>query len=514
MSTTENEAPSLYEVMQMTRDADLVEEKDTVLTLVLSMIRGGLVLMTGMSRGGKDHTVDAAEYCFPDNRVYQWPSSTSPTAPFEEADKLNSHPVHRFPDLASLDKHIERILKGFGEGREVDHSYTDVSKRGTDQPATSGGVLQPPLCQIAFIASDNQDLDLNDYPEVRNRALVMSVDSSENTTRKVTERQAKRRAGLIERKVGPMRTAEIRQYLGNVPVHKYNNNANYQIKNPGTMAIQRQEPIPYKFNEARQDFDRVLEFMETVGLYHHADRIKYEDGTNTTLLVTPADCWYAMRVFGQRMIMSTLNLRREDRAILEYLKDEPTNSFEVSTIQQDLRAAGYNISERMVRSALDGMAERGYVRKQDTSPITYTISEFATHVRYDAGIDWNIVVNGGEVEYFDPEEEAYVDMEVDGAKSTIYDMVDEPTADEYVDKFCTGQGLFVTDPLTGEEYDITENPLKEQLEEADEEMKELLGGGSDDSDDDGLGVFAEGQEGDDDLPDLDEMEEETQGTLA
>jgi len=515
MTDIEVETPSLYEIQQMTRDADLVGEEDTALTIVLSMLRGGLVIMTGMSRGGKDMVVDSAEYCFPDDRVHQWPSSSSPTAPFEKADELNSKPVHRFPDLASLDKHIEITLKAFGEGNSVDHEYTDVSKRGGEEPALSGATLQPPKCQIAFIASDNQDLNLNDYPEVRNRGLVVPVDSSERLTRMVTERQAERRAGVAERHVDPLRTAQIRQYLSDVPVDQWTEDPNHKILNPATIPIQRQEPIPYKFTEARQDFDRVLEMMETVGLYHHADRMKVEQGSNNALLVTPADCWYAMRVFGQRMIMSTLNLRREDRAILEYLRDTPARSFDVSTIQQDLRDAGFNISTPAVRQACEDMGERGYVQRNDTSPITYSASDFASHVRYDAGIDWDVVINGGDVEYWNDDGEREL-MYQPGMKEIIYNMVDEETADEYVSRYATGDGLIVTDPITGEQFDITENPLREEIQEADDQIAELLSQNpydDTDEDQDDLGVFDDGQE-EGDLPGLDELEGEAQGTLS
>jgi len=50
-----SEAPDFYEVLQAANDYGLVGEENTVLTVILGMVRGNLIVMTGPARAGKDH---------------------------------------------------------------------------------------------------------------------------------------------------------------------------------------------------------------------------------------------------------------------------------------------------------------------------------------------------------------------------------------------------------------------------------------------------------------------------
>jgi hypothetical protein len=434
------EAPTLYEVLQVTRDFGLVGEADTVLTLVLAMVRGHLVVMTGLSRGGKDFTVDAAEEVFPANdMVHQWPADESETAAYYNAPEINQYPVHRFPDLARLPEHQERILKAFGEGRDAERIKTDIMAEKAGDDPVQNQLIECPQTVVAFIASDNENLNLNDFPEIRNRALVISVDSSEEQTRAVNRRKAEEHAGVIERRVDPMRKAEIQEYHASIPVSDWVDRPEKEILNPAAINIHDQEPIPQRFPEARQDFDRLLEFMETVTLYHYDERMVYDD----TMLVTPRDVWEAMTVLGNKMVMSSLNLREEDRNILELLE----NSDSVLTkadIQQSLRSQGLNITDRDVKRSLDSMRMKGYVRvHQDVSPNEYSLNEFASVTKHDAGLDYEEVV--------------------DAAAQHVYDIVPDEYGDMYVERFCEGDGLITTHPFTGEAVDITRDDDLEDL---------------------------------------------------
>lgn len=451
--------PSLYETLQAAKDNGIVGEEDTVLTLVLGMIRGHLIVMTGLSRAGKDVSVDAAESVFPSERmVYKWPVDDSETAAYYNRDKINQYPVHRFPDLARLPDHQEKILKAFGEGRDARRNRTDIMAEQRGDDPVEDQVIESPHTTIAFIADDNENVNLNDYPEIRNRALTVSVDASESQTKAVNAKKARERAGLVDELVDPIRKREIREYHSSVPVDEWVEGPG-EIYNPGAVAIHEQEPIPQKFPEARQDFERLLEFMETVALYHYTDRLVTDGPSgNPIMLVTPTDVWHAMTILGNRMVMSSLNLTRQDRAILSLLENASSN-MEKKEIQQSLRSQGFNITDRDVRRSLESMREKGYVREHQGTPNTYTISEFASVAHHDAGIDYERVV--------------------DTASEQVFEIVGNDAAQTYVDTFCSPDGLQTTHPFTGETINILDvDELETMMDDGISDVENTLGSGS------------------------------------
>ena len=265
--------PTLFEVKQLSRDFGLVGEEDTVLVVFLSFLGGGFVLMSGLSSGGKDEVVDAASFCVPDDWVFKIPTSMSKTVLYQKHREINSSPVHRHKDISNIagKDWLEDIWKAHGDGRSITHSWTEVM--GQERTGRSQ-TLQPPNCMILFLAEDNQQVDLNDYPEVRNRALVVTIDDSKELTERVNERQAKQQAGIIEYNHSETRAEEIRQYVSSIPMHMYGDGGNGDFLNPVAPALDNQNPLPQHFTEARRDFPRLNDFMESVTLFHYDDRME------------------------------------------------------------------------------------------------------------------------------------------------------------------------------------------------------------------------------------------------
>lgn len=442
---TAAEPPTLHETLQVARDAGLVGEEDTVLTLILAMVRGQLVVMTGPARAGKDECVDAAEAAYnADDMVYRWPVDDSETAAYYNRDEINSYPIHRFPDLARIEDHHEKILKAFGEGRDAERNRTDIAAEQRGDDAVEDQILECPHTIIAFIASDNEQIDLDDYPELRNRALTLSVDASEEQTQRVNRRKAQEHAGATERSVDAIRKAQIQDYHSNIPVNEWTNSPNADIINPAAINIHDQQPIPELFPEARQDFDRLLEFMETVSLYHYAERLVVDEGGHRYLYVTPVDIWEAMTVIGNKIVMSALNLTRQDRAILDLL-EESDSDLTKAEIQQALRQHGFNITDRDVRRSLETMRTKGYVRVHQDATNTYSFNEFGSVVHHDAGLDYEDVVHA--------------------ASEQIYEVAPPDAGDRFVEAFCEGEGLLTTHPFTGEAVDIVEDDTLQEMME-------------------------------------------------
>jgi hypothetical protein len=447
----EDYTPTLYDFSQLSRDFGLVGEVDTHLVVFLSMLKGGMVAMTGLSRGGKDFVVDAADYCFPGNETFKVPTSTSKVALYEKMDQMNNARVHRYPDIATLEDktHLEEIMKAHGEGRNITH------ERALPGGGTEDFTLTPPDCFVLFVASDNEQVDLNDYPELRNRALTVSIDASKELTEKVNTNQAMRMAGLDEPNFTKDERNILRKYVGGIPVKTYasDKGMNGDTLNPVAPALDKQNPLPQHFTEARQDFPRLMNFVRAITMFHYESRMEKalpDRDETTTLLLTPKDVWYGMRIFGEQMVLSALNLRDVDFEMLSLVRNSD-DGMTKADVQMEMREEGYNITNRDVSTALNNMLTKGYVRKdQSTSPVLWDSAPFAAKATREVRLDW---------------EELVEDTKEYAAEGLPGDV-----ADEYIDRFCEGDGLFVTHPFNGERMNITnQNLLEEKVSEQEEE---------------------------------------------
>jgi len=498
MKATTTRNPSLYEVKQLTRDWGLVGEEDTVLTIFLAFLGGGFILMTGLSSGGKNGVVNSAAFCTPGGgnasdpddvvNTSEWtfsvPTSLSKTALFQQHEIVNSHPVHVHQDIASLqgEQHLEKLWKRHGEGQSMTHSWTQVMGQEREERSQT---LHPPNCMILFLAEDNQQVDINDYPEVRNRALLLPIDDSSELTAKVNERQAEMEAGLVRPKVNEKRAAEIREYVGSIPMHMYGGSSRGGFLNPIAPAIDNQNPLPQMFTEARRDFPRLMDFMKSVTLFHFQDRLELAkkdfappgSSNMLTMFVTPADGWYAMRIFGEKMVLSALNLREKDFELLSILRDDMGSAYTADELMMAMRDRDYNVTDSDIRSSMDNMLYKGYVRKsQDSARVEYSASPFAAKAKRNVQLDWSEVV--------------------EDTRETVYEVLPTEYANVYEDDYLQGDGLLVTHPFTGETVNLLEetaNELEQRVEEAEAREEETVFDESDDSDEpDGSGGNTQG----------------------
>jgi hypothetical protein len=459
--------PSLYEISQLRKDWGLAGEQDTHLVVFLSVFGGGTVIMTGLSSGGKDAVVYAVEYCIPDNWVFEMPTSMTKASFFDMEDEINASPVHRHKDISSIDKtYLEDTWKAHGDGNPISRTFNDPTGGERENIRRT---LMPPNCMVLFLASDNQQVDLNDYAEVRNRALVLGIDDSAGLTKKVNTRQAKQEAGIIQYQIDEERTKEIRSYVASIPMHTYGDDDPGGILNPVMPAMDNQNPLPQHFTEARRDFPRLSDFMKTVTLFHYDDRIevpqKMWSGENridndVTMIVTPADAWLGMRIFGEKMVLSALNLQDKDFALLDLLRNSYGQQFDVGTLQSKMRTQGWNITPSDVRSSLKSMQTKGYVRPDKTvTPHEWTASEFAKQVSREVNLDWPTII--------------------EDTKDLVHEHYPKPVAMDYEQQFLEGEGLLVTHPFDGHTINLSEqeaNVLEEKVEEKEEEEKEAFQG--------------------------------------
>lgn len=485
--------PTLYEIKELTHDWGLVGEHDTVLTLFLAFFGGGTVIITGLSSGGKDANMNAAEYCCPDDMVAQVPTSLSKTALYERSDEFNSRPVHRHKDITALkDKDfLEDIWKRHGQGDSITHSWTEVVPERHEKSRT----LEAPHCLVLFLASDNEQVSLNDYPEVRNRAIVIGIDDSRKLNKLVNTRQAQERAGIVEYRVSEQRTKEIREYVGSIPMHMYSDAGSGTFLNPVSEAIDNQNPLPQNFTEVRRDFPRLMDFIESVTLFHYDDRMEVplkrlketheRQAQMMNLLVTPADVWLGMRVFGEKMVLSAMNLRDKDFALLELLRGNYGSQYDVDTLAQMMKEKGWNITPNDVRRSLKNMHSKTYVRVDKTqTPHQWSAGEFAKQAKREVQMDWPTII--------------------EDTRETVETYYPDEVGSEYISEFLEGEGLLVTHPFTGETINLTEqdaNELEQTVEDAEAQEAEAV-------------FDAEMYDDDDDDDDEPEAASPSQGTLT
>jgi len=457
MPTTDIQTPTLFEVSQMSRDFGLAGERDTHLSVYLLCINGGLVIMSSPSRSGKDEVVDAVEYCLPGDEIAKVPNSTSKTVLYQRHEEFNNSRIHRYPDITSLDDHIEGLLKDNGDGRSSSHSFTKVTGESRTQVTQT---IEPPNAMILFAASDNQQVDLNDYPEVRNRAMIVSTDASAELTKKVKQRQAEIEVGRYEEKLTPERREEIRDYAGMIPVGLYtDDDAIGEVWNLTHIGFGQENPLPDLFPESRMDFERFNKFVKSVTLFKFNERMETSvDSRDSTvsLVSTPEDLWLAWRVFGEKMVLSALNLKDQDFAVLELLRDSG-QSMTVAEVQTEMRRRGQNLSEPQARGSLEAMEDKGYVFRDNTGArVKFQPSPFASEDEVSRSIS--------------------IDFEniVEQTKEDAKFMLDGETADEYISRYCEGEGLIVTDPFGGEQVNILEEDLGEDIAEKADEEAEVL----------------------------------------
>jgi 2-polyprenyl-6-methoxyphenol hydroxylase-like FAD-dependent oxidoreductase len=167
-----------------------------------------------------------------------------------------------------------------------------------------------------------------------------------------------------------------------------------------------------------------------------------------------------MRVFGEKMVLSALNLQDKDFHLLEILRDNYGQQFDVGTLQAMMRGEGWNITNSDVRSSLKSMKTKGYVRPdKSVTPHEWSASEFAKQVSREVNLDWPTLI--------------------EDTKEVVHDHYPKPVAMDYQQQFLEGDGLLVTHPFDGHTVNLAEeeaNVLEEKVEEKQEEEAEAFQG--------------------------------------
>ena len=174
-----------------------------------------------------------------------------------------------------------------------------------------------------------------------------------------------------------------------------------------------------------------------------------------------------MRVFGEKMIMSALNLEELDLEIIQELRDT-NETFTISEVQSEMRSRGYHVTDRDVRTAMKNMKTKGYVDvDQSATPHEWHATAFATVAKPNKTFDWERIC--------------------DEAKERLYDDDAWPrdVVENYSARFLEGpqKAVMPFGDRAGEEIDIKEwegfsSDVEEAMEKVDGINDEGVFGGS------------------------------------
>ncbi|QCC48122.1 hypothetical protein [Halobellus limi] len=462
----EKDTPSLHEVLLYLKDSGIVGEEELALSLYTLLPNGGLVLLMGMSSTGKTNLLETVQKAYPKELFYEVSTSTSPVALFYDEARWNAHPIHIWPDLTELPEAHEGIAKAIGDRKPADHTVTDVTVEDVKNK-----LLNPGRTDIMVAATDNEKFNVADYAEIKNRSVQLFTDASQGLTEKILEREALDDAGLYEPELDESRAQEVREYSARIMRFASTFDAQGgSFLNPLSPEMTRNKVLPTLFPEARRDFGKLKRFIHSMALINNEERIKFFDSDGKpVLVVAPEDVWLAMKIFGEKMIMSSLNVSKEDVAIITLLR-ERKSAFSKAEIRQLLAdpdsGAGLNISTRDVARRLDSLCDNGFVNEDpSTTPNTYYTGMFAAQIDHSTSLDWNEVIEAG----------------IENARAAL----DEETAEEYVRRFC--QNPTSIHPITGESVVIREDSsfdgeLADATKELDEALSTPMWGSSDSGD--------------------------------
>lgn len=456
--------PPLYVIDQHRRDSGVVgEEVSFMVTYLTVAVGGGLVIMSGPSSTGKDAILNGVKDGLPEGFGLQLPNRSTEASFYRDADRLNAANVHFHGDLTAMPDWREDVLKNVSEGDTAEKSLSVMDDEGEYQ--TERFIVRPPDAIATSIATDNKRMAVDDFPELRNRAIVVPTDATREQTRRIQKREAQNWAGRYVYEVNESTIQRLRDHVNSIPLGQYDidNDENPDFIHPYAPVVGEDHPIAELFPEARRDQHRFWKFVNVICLWHHRDRIQTDvtirGETRSRFLVTPQDMWYAMRVYGERLLMSSLNLGDIDKRILWLLK-EGGGRLTVSEIASRIQRVGITAAAPEIRQSCKKMDNKNYLTKHDDGPkVEYSAAQFAANVEEFPTLPWSEII-------------ATADDGIDWLVSERD--LDTDIADRYVATFLE-KPVECVHPRTGHVVDIEEyTAFEERLEQKREELKAMV----------------------------------------
>lgn len=421
-----------FEVLETKRYKGIKDEIKTRMVIFTNYILGRKsVLLIGQRGSGKTNLIDICTLYCP--KTYEI-NLASEKADVRDSEGMNKSSHLILPEINKVSDTFTELLKDLGEGKEAVYKTLDESKK----PIWFRINAKP---FISSIADENDKLlsDLGD--ELLSRVTLMRTDSTVDLNIKVIESKFEKAQNPYLKKKGGMddKAKKCLEYVKNLPDINH-----YTFIYP--MGATMKTAIPPLFTDSRRDCDRYLDNTYGITLFNKYNRIQFGKDGKLNLVVTPLDAWYNHIIYGDLLIQSALKCSFIEKIILDILVkycdlNPSVGGMKLKEIHQSLLDNNFTPTVETVKKYCNNLYKHGYIIINDGGrPHTYEPTPFFRNKNYRIKVDWKSVIEESK-------------MAIKKHFPSI--------ADEYIKRFCSGDGLMGIHPFSGEKINITEYKEKE-----------------------------------------------------
>ena len=415
----DNYRPTLYSVNLALDDSIVAEYKNRLSLFTLFVLAKNNVYMSGPSASGKTLLMEAcAGLTMPDDTLII--AGSSEKAIFEQEREIKKANYIIIPEINKVSSLIFfEVLKSWGEGKEY------VYRRAGGISGRMAEFKLPPKCFV-FSRADESSSTNPIGAELMSRLTEITSNGSSDQTLAVLHRQAEGFENPFDKEqVDMIQRACLRHHISNLPVVDL-------CLNPAAQLLK--ECIPVTFTTARRTFPIYKQNADGIARFHWKDRLIGEIKHQSVLFVTPADMFLNHMIFGDKLIESALRCNEMQKIIMQIINKG--GSLSKQTIQSILHTYGINSTIKIVESHLNHLTDLGYLDVTPEGRLNY----YSTSTFYKC---FDIRPNFKEI--------------VEYSKSTMESIKHyKDYSDQYIERFCTGKGLEVTNPFDGTNINIVE----------------------------------------------------------
>lgn len=442
--------PSLYDINQSfdviktDRYCGIKGEYEARMVLFTNFILGEKpVILKGSRASGKTNLIEIVGV-YAKNPIVL--ASSSEKA-FQRNTGLNLATHFIVPEVNKIHEKTFEMLKDFGEGAKHYYTFLDAFK----EPQT---ILLDPKPFVTSIADENKNVNLLG-DELLSRLTVIRTDSSVNQNVAVVDEKLRRAENPFYKKgVSQDKVKKCIDYVKGLP-----SITNFGFVYPAGTIIR--SAIPTLFTDSRRDTEKYLYNTYGITLFHYYDRLKKAFDGKDYLFVTPVDMWLNNMIYKNVLLESSLKCGKIEQEILDTLtifgnevkNDDWGNKvkgLKITDIHTELLKRSYTPTIDSVTKYCSQLSETGYIiRNEEVRPFRFSLNP-ELHREYKVKINWLEVV--------------------EACKASMSKNFPE-VADEYISRFCEGNGLLCIHPFSGEtvnildEKPVEENPVVTQVEE-------------------------------------------------
>ncbi len=417
--------PTLYDV-SLALDDHIVNEKLNRLALFTAFVMGNIpVYVSGSSSAGKSVLMEGMMHCLMPGDILILEGS-SDKAIFDQVSQIKRAKYLIIREVNKINPMLFEILKSFGENKPF--LYRRAGGLGSKLSE-----IEIPARVFCFSKADESS-SIEIPTELLTRVVELVVDSSQEQTVQVLTRKAMDHENPFEiEHVDLVQRAMLRYYISTAP--------DYDLYiNP--MSTKLIDTIPTVFTSSRRDFSKYLRNIAACARFSYKDRIDATIQNKHVLFITPQDVFISALIFNKVLVQSSLRCSELEKLIIQVIKSK--GSLSKQQVQSNLRTWSINSTIKTINYHLEHLADVGYLEvSKEGTQLFYTVSSF-----YD---EFSMKMDFREI----------VDYCIETMRSIDYY---KPYCEEYIQKYCTDDKLFVIDPFSGKLLNMLEYQFDSPLE--------------------------------------------------